>query len=82
MGWAGNVYSDIDHWINTEKEWDSFKIIIPTDSWIEIKYEELLENPRYELSRICDFMGIDFSSDMFSYNEHTTYSAPDPNFAY
>jgi hypothetical protein len=34
------------------------------DSYIEIHYEELLRNPDFELRRVCDFLGVDFTETL------------------
>ncbi len=82
MGWAGNVYYGVNHWIKSEREWTTFKKTIPNESWIELKFEQLLENPVIELTRICDFIGVTFDENMLSYPQHTSYSAPDPSCSY
>lgn len=82
MGWAGNVWKGVEHWIDSERQWRTFKNNLSSDSWIEIKYEDLLENPEDELTRLCTFIGVPFKQDMLSYPQKTTYSSPDPSFAY
>ncbi len=34
------------------------------DSYLEIRYEDLLENPKSELSRVCSFLGVCFNPVM------------------
>jgi len=82
MGWAGNVYHGIDHWINSENEWESYKNVLDDDNWIEIKYEDLLDNPQAALTQICDFIGLDYDAKMLDYPKYTTYSAPDSSLSY
>lgn len=82
MGWAGNVWNGVDHWIESEQDWRSFKAELSPDAWIEVRYEDLLEKPVNQLTRLCQFIGVPFRMEMLSYPEHTTYSAPDPAYAY
>lgn len=76
MGWAGNVWKGVEHWIESEQAWCDFKKTLPETSWIEIKFENLLENPVEELSRLCGFIGVPYRKEMLDYPRHTTYNAP------
>ncbi len=82
MGWAGNVYYGVEHWIESEREWDSFKKTLPPDFWMELKYEDLVENPELKLTQICDFIGVPYDDRMLTYPENTSYSSPDPAYSY
>jgi Sulfotransferase family len=37
---------------------------------ITTTYESLVTTPEHELKRICEFIGIDFRSDLITYNQH------------
>lgn len=82
MGWAGNVWKGVEHWIEVEIQWHSFKSTLPKNFWIEVKYEELLENPEMQLTRLCNYIGVPFREEMLDYHKHTTYSPPDFSLAY
>lgn len=77
MGWAGTVYHGIDHWIRTEIEWRFCKDRLATGQHIQISYEDLIARPEEILTEICDFCGVQFSSEMLDYDRETTYSKPD-----
>lgn len=78
MGWAGNVWNGSERWIEAESEWHDLKPSLPSQQWIELRYEDLITTPEQELARLCDFMGLQYDPNMMSYIEHTSYSYPDP----
>jgi len=41
-----------------------------------IRYEDLIANPRLELTKVCDFIGEDYSSDMLAYHKDTKNLIP------
>lgn len=83
MGWAGNVYTASNVWKKAETEcWEALRRSLPGDRWIELHYEELIREPRWELAKICDFIGPGFDGAMFDYVENSTYEAPDPKLIY
>ena len=82
MGWAGNVWFGSQRWIDAEQLWDRFQAMIPADRYVEVKYETLVESPKEELNRICQFLGVGFDNAMLNYHEATTYDAPDLNLIY
>ena len=77
MGWAGNAYVGADWWLKAETEWENYRATLGEGSWIEVRYEELIANPVEQLTRICHFIGVDYSSRMFDYVKHTSYRMPD-----
>ena len=76
MGWAGTLYHGVGHWIETEREWSD--TMFPTDQVLTLTYEGLFRDIRHELSRVCDFLGAEFSDEMLGYHHDTTYGPPDP----
>lgn len=82
MGWAGTVYEGADIWMNTERTWDRLVAQVPAEACTEVRYETLLEQPEVELARLCGFFGVDYDPVMLTYPDNSTYSAPDPAFAY
>lgn len=78
MGWAAHVYYGVDHWIATERDWELASQALTESQHVQLRYEDLFQSPEEELSRICDYIGVTFVSEMLSYHENTSYSAPDP----
>ena len=80
MGWAGNVWTGVERWLETECLWDKLCQTIPTEKRIEVTYEDLISDPVNTLRHLCDFIGIPYESVMLSYPQITTYDLPDPSF--
>jgi hypothetical protein len=79
MGWYGNSYRATEIWLTAERRWDLLCERTPSDRRHEVRYEELVRDPKGELTRLCEFLGLAYEPRMLSYSEHTTYEAPDPN---
>ncbi len=79
MGWAGNVYHGVDHWIQSERDFEKLASQVPSDRILRLRNEALIADPVGELSRVCAFFGVAFDAAMLSYPETTTYAAPDPS---
>lgn len=79
MGWSGNSYYGVDHWIGTETDWDAAGI--RPERVLEVRFETLISDIQGELPRICDFLGVAFDPRMLDYHEQTTYAPPDPSIA-
>jgi hypothetical protein len=77
MGWAGNVWRAIPHWVEAEQDWRLLRQNLDCSDYIEVCYETLIARPEEQLSRICDFIGVAYSPAMLRYPEHTTYGYPD-----
>ncbi|TCP39540.1 sulfotransferase family protein [Rhodovulum marinum] len=80
MGWAGNTWHGIDHWLGTERDWD--RLAIPEERVFTLRYEDLLAAPKDQLSRLCAFLGLSYSPAMLDYAQHSTYEAIDPRLAF
>lgn len=73
MGWAGNAYFGIDHWIETEKSWDRLRPQLNDDQFIEVKYEELVTSQQDVLEKICAFLDLDVEQGMFDFFKTSSY---------
>lgn len=82
MGWAGNVFVAADWWLEAEKEWESLRAGLARDHWTEVRYEDLVANPRGELENLCGFFGTGFSERMFDYTKNGSYGLPDARLIY
>lgn len=79
MGWAALSYYGVDHWIETERDWDAARIA--ADRVLSLKFEDLMADLGARLDEVCAFLGVPFSPTMLEYHRHTTYGPPDPNMA-
>ncbi len=78
MGWAGNVWTGVERWIHTETAWASFQPRLPAASYLELRYEDLIQDPATALSRICQFLKVPYRPEMLTYPQTTSYSRPNP----
>jgi hypothetical protein len=78
MGWAGNVWTGVEKWIDAECLWEKMREVLPVERWAEITYEELLRNPEKSLQHLCRFIGVSYDEAMLEYPKTSTYSPPDP----
>ena len=78
MGWVGNTYYGVDHWVASEHAWDSIAERLKPDQVLTVRYENLIRNTEVELRRITEFLGMPYRACMLFYHETSTYSPPDP----
>lgn len=81
MGWVGNSYYGVDHWIATERDWDMAARQLPQAQQMELSFEALMSDLEGQLTAICAFMGVDFAPEMLRYHETSSYGPPDPKIA-
>ena len=81
-GWAGNIYQASGVWILAEDCWDSLVTHLSHDQAIELHYEDLVMQTEAELSRICEFIGVEFAPAMLDYQvDARQYPPPDHSLA-
>jgi hypothetical protein len=77
MGWAGNTWTAVGHWIRAEETWDALSQSLGPDRAFDVRYENLIRRPEETLTAICQFIGIEYDPAMLRYPEDSTYGAPD-----
>ena len=77
MGWAGNTYSGVDHWINTESSWGQFLAQDYGAPVLEFTYEDLIAKLGETLGAVCEFLGVVYDPAMLDYHHASTYAPPD-----
>jgi Sulfotransferase family len=82
MGWAGNVWTGVQRWLEAEQLWEKLTLQVPEERRLEIQYETLIAEPVQTLKPICEFIGVSFDEAMLHYSETTTFSYPDPKLIY
>jgi len=82
MGWAGNVFYGVDHWIETEMSWKKLTNEKLLSDSFELRYEDLISFPEVTLRKICDFLGMPYSVEMLAYTKASTYSEPNPKLVF
>lgn len=77
MGWTGNSYFGVDHWVDTERGWDAADV--DETRVLTVYFEKLMANLEEELTRICAFLDLEFEPGMLAYYKNSSYGPPDPN---
>lgn len=77
MGWAGNTYYAADHWIAAEESWEKLAINADSINLCELKFENLVSDPKTTLNALCDFLGTEYQPEMLHYYKGSTYGPPD-----
>jgi len=78
MGWAGNVWTGAERWIQAEELWEGVRARVDAARRLELTYEDLIRHPERELARVCAFLGTDYDSGMLAYAADSSYERPDP----
>ncbi|MCX4188428.1 sulfotransferase family protein [Methylophaga sp. OBS4] len=77
MGWAGNVFYGVDHWLESEHSWQKLKSQLSAVQFIEIRFEDLIAEPEATLRKLCEFVAVPYDDEMLNYAATSTYAAPD-----
>ena len=77
MGWAGNTYHAVDHWIESERSWDRLVARGNPARIFEFRYEDLIGDLSGTLTAFCDFLNTKYDPKMLTYHEKSTYAPPD-----
>ncbi|MBE8232878.1 MAG: sulfotransferase [Endozoicomonadaceae bacterium] len=79
MGWSGNVYYGVDHWIESENSWERLSEKLPPKQCYELRYEQLISSPESTLQSVCEFLDLSYDEKMLDYAERSSYGKPDPS---
>ncbi len=77
MGWSGNVYHGVDHWIASERSMEALRNAFPRTEILTIRNEDLVADPEVALTRVCAFIGAPYDPKMLDYHLTSTYAPPD-----
>ncbi len=78
MGWAFRAEDGVLPWIDAHRSWGLLKSTLDEGRWISIRYEDLISNHVATLKGVCDFIGVEYTEQMYSYSTETDYDIPDP----
>jgi len=82
FGWSGNVHYGADFWLHAEDSWAAAKPTLDPSRYAEVRFEDLVMNAPAELERLCGFLGLEYTDEMFGYADKSTYDKPDPKLTY
>ena len=69
VSWKKSPYRSAQLWVDSITECRSEAMIYLNNRYLEVKYEVLLDDPEGELTKICDFLDIQYVPDMRSLSE-------------
>jgi Sulfotransferase family len=81
LGWDSTYWSAGKRWRCAEEEWETLKLNVHPNSRTEIRFEDLVSNPEEELTKLCEFIDVPYSSQLFDYIKNSKYGYPDPSLA-
>jgi hypothetical protein len=65
--WDQPLVGSVATWVLADLELRRVAARLPADSYHRLRYEDLLSDPRGELSRLCDFLGEPFDEAMLDH---------------
>lgn len=80
MGWAGNVWTGVERWLEAETLWEELQQRLPEQRYVEITYEGLIAEPSQVLTQLCEFIGVAYEPEMLDYTQNSNYTVPDPKY--
>ena len=81
MGWVGNAYFGVDHWLRTEAGWREAASNIAPERTHTLAFESLMQDIEPRLRAVCTFLEVPFDAQMLAYHENSSYGPPDPRIA-
>lgn len=81
MGWTGEPTNASGKWIEPTRRWLALRDSLSSDDYVELRYEDLLADPKGQLDRCCRLLGQRFNPAMLAFHESSTYEPLDPRLA-
>lgn len=76
MGWYGNAWAATERWKAAMQSYARLRQQVPAERVLEVRFESLLEDVAAEITRICEFLKLPYSDDVFAFEGASSYSAP------
>lgn len=74
FGWHGNTWSCANEWAARLDEWKTLRSCLADGRYFELRFEDLIDNPSVQLTRICHHFGLEYEGQMLQYHRHSTYA--------
>lgn len=81
MGWVGEPTHGVRYWRESVERWCRLREKLDVDSFVEIRYEDLVRSPTETLDRCCRLLGESFHPDMLEFHRTSSYEPVDPKLA-
>jgi len=79
MGWVGEVTHGAPYWTEPARRWLELRETLGRSEYVEVRYEDLLQEPDEQLDRCCQLLGERFDPQMLSFHERSTYEPLNPS---
>lgn len=78
MSWGPNdIYEAAEWWSEYVRLGQYMGLMLPKDRYMEIRFEDLVLQPKETLSKVCDFLGEPYAVEMLDYYKNSTSLIPD-----
>ncbi len=64
MAWGAHPLRTAQTWASDIETCRADSVELGHRHYLEVQYEALLDNPKHEFSKVCDFLDLEFSADM------------------
>jgi hypothetical protein len=81
MGWAGSAWGGATTWLHAQDAWARLCANVPAARRVELRFEDLVDEPKAVLERACELIGTHYDPAMMELDADTTYSRPTPHTA-
>jgi hypothetical protein len=81
VGWAANAWVAVDQWLAAERAWTGMRPALRPGRFVEIRYEDLVADPRPTLTAVCSLLDLEYSEAMLRYTLTSKYRPPNPSIA-
>jgi hypothetical protein len=75
--WERGSIGGMAAWTLSDRELSRLGRRLPADSYHRLRYEDLLADPRHELTALCDFLGESFAEEMLDHASAAHDIVPD-----
>ncbi len=75
-GLSGNPWHAVAHWIRCEDEWSVVESAVSADRRLTMRFDQLIGDHHSALTKICNFIGVDYTAQMLNYARDTDYREP------
>lgn len=71
-----------EKWREAEQAWDRLVQHLPEGQYLEITYEDMVNDTVGTLTEVCQFLGVDYHDRMLNFSKEGSYfTLPDPKFS-
>ncbi|WP_255524859.1 sulfotransferase [Nodosilinea sp. FACHB-13] len=77
-----NPWFAAEKWREAEQAWERLAQRLPEGQYLEITYEDMVNDTVGTLTEICQFLGVDYDAEMLKFSKAGSYfTLPDPKFS-